>query len=226
LVAPAIEGTAFKAELTGATVGPLPTLFPPLPAQADSGTQPADGLPLPRRGANLVGSKAVDSLGRIESEFVASAPLDERMLVASSTIGESSSAARSGRALARANVAAQTASDNRGRDIAILDMRQLSAEFDYFVLATGSSNRQMHAMSEEIDHKLEDELGDRRLGIEGYQHGRWILLDYGDVVIHLFDQEARRYYDLDELWCRAKRVPFEPDSGQADDPVSSGSVTR
>ena len=68
--------------------------------------------------------------------------------------------------LQRALLAAQTAEDNRGIDIVVLDMRELTAIFDYFVLATGASRRQLHAMSEEIDHALEDRMGDRRLGIE------------------------------------------------------------
>lgn len=109
-------------------------------------------------------------------------------------------------ALAAANVAAE----NRGQDIVILDMREITPVFDYFVLATGASRRQLHAISEEIDHKLEDELGDRRLGLEGYEEGRWVLLDYGNVVIHLFEPEARDFYALEQLWCEAKRVPFEP----------------
>lgn len=128
--------------------------------------------------------------------------------MAISTISEPSLGSRSNRALERALAAARTAAENRGRDITILDMRELTSEFDYFVLATGTSSRQLHAMSEEIDHTLEDELHDRRLGVEGYQESRWILLDYGDIVIHLFDAEARGYYALDELWCGAKRVPF------------------
>ena len=112
--------------------------------------------------------------------------------------------------LKRALVAARTADDNRGRDIVVLDMRELTAIFDYFVIASGTSRRQLHAMSEEIDHALEEGLGDRRLGIEGYEESRWILLDYGDVVIHLFEPETREYYALEELWGQAKRVPFQP----------------
>lgn len=108
--------------------------------------------------------------------------------------------------------AAQTADDNRGQDIVILDMREQTPIFDYFVIVTGASRRQLHAMSEEIDHKLEDELGDSRLGIEGYQESRWILLDYGDVVIHIFDQETREYFALEQLWAGAKKVDFEPES--------------
>lgn len=107
-------------------------------------------------------------------------------------------------------IAAQTAADNRGQDIAILDMRELSPEFDYFIIASGASRRQLHAMSEEIDHVFKKTLGDRRLGIEGYEESHWILLDYGDLVIHLFDHETRRYYALEELWGKAKHVPFEP----------------
>jgi ribosome-associated protein len=114
-------------------------------------------------------------------------------------------------ALRRAMLAAQTAAENRGRDIVILDVRRQTALFDYFVLATGTSRRQIHAMSEEIDHALEDQMGDRRLGVEGYDESRWILLDYGDVVIHLFDDETRVYYALEDLWAQAKRVPFRTD---------------
>jgi ribosome-associated protein len=88
----------------------------------------------------------------------------------------------------------------------ILDLRKLTPMFDYFVLATGRSRRQLHAMAEEIDHTLEEDLGDRRLGREGYEDSRWILLDYGDVVIHLFDEQTRRFYDLEGLWGTAKRV--------------------
>jgi ribosome-associated protein len=99
---------------------------------------------------------------------------------------------------------------NRGRDIVILDLRELTAVFDYFILVTGSSRRQLHAISEEIDDVLARDFGDKRLGIEGYAESRWILLDFGDVVVHLFDDETRGYYDLENLWAGAKRVPFEP----------------
>ena len=115
---------------------------------------------------------------------------------------------RGDRSLQLALAAARTADDNRGQDIVVLDMRQITPVFDYFVLATGSSRRQLHAISEEIDHTLEDELGDQRMGIEGYNESRWILLDYGSVVIHLFDDETRRFYALEDLWGAAGRVPL------------------
>lgn len=110
------------------------------------------------------------------------------------------------RSLELALAAARTASENRGRNIVVLDLREVTPVFDFFVIATGSSRRQLHAMSEEIDHKLEDDLGDKRMGIEGYSESRWILLDYGTVVIHLFDDETREYYDIENLWTQAKRI--------------------
>ena len=102
--------------------------------------------------------------------------------------------------------AARIAEENRGQDVAVIDLREVTPVFDFFVIATGSSKRQLHAMSEEIDRVFEQELGQRRLGIEGYIEGRWVLLDYGDVVIHLFDPEAREYYSLEQLWGDALKV--------------------
>jgi ribosome-associated protein len=115
-------------------------------------------------------------------------------------------------ALRRARIAARVAAENRGRDIAILDLRELTCMFDFFVLVSGASRRQLHAISEEIDRVLQQELGDRRMGIEGYEESRWILLDYGDVVVHMFEPETRAYYAIEELWGQAKRVPLESDS--------------
>jgi ribosome-associated protein len=116
--------------------------------------------------------------------------------------------ARQARSKQLALAAARTAEENRGDDVAVLDMRDMTTEFDYFVLATGNSRRQLHAISEEIDRVLESELGDRRMGIEGYNESRWILLDYGTVVIHLFDEETRSYYALEDLWGHAERLPL------------------
>jgi ribosome-associated protein len=118
------------------------------------------------------------------------------------------------RSLQLALAAARTAADNRGQDVIVLDMRPLTSEFDYFVIATGNSRRQLHAIGDEIDHTLEDDLGDHRMGTEGYHESRWILLDYGSVVIHLFDDETRRFYALEDLWGTAQRValPWEPSS--------------
>lgn len=100
-------------------------------------------------------------------------------------------------------------------------MREHTSVFDYFVIVTGNSRRQLHAISEDIDHKLEDELGDQRMGIEGYSESRWILLDYGSVVIHLFDEETRQFYALEDLWAGAQRVPLPWESGAQEDRESA-----
>ncbi len=89
----------------------------------------------------------------------------------------------------------------------MLDLRKLTAMVDYFVLATGTSRRQIHAMADEIDRVM-NEHGETKIGIEGYRESRWVLLDYGDVVVHLFDDETRRYYDLENLWGDAPRVEW------------------
>jgi len=132
-----------------------------------------------------------------------------------SQTGNSAEDQASGAAAKRANpehsltlalAAAQTAAENGGTDIVVMDMSAHTAIFDYFVIATGTSRRQLHAMSEEIDHKLEDELSDKRMNIDGYDDSRWIVLDYSTVVIHLFDEDTRAFYSLEALWADAKKV--------------------
>ena len=124
----------------------------------------------------------------------------------SETLPEGDGSDHSQRSLDLALAAARTASENLARDIVVLDLRGVTPVFDFFVIASGTSRRQLHAISEEIDHKLEDDLKDKRMGIEGYRESRWILLDYGTVVIHLFDDETREYYDIENLWSEAERV--------------------
>lgn len=105
--------------------------------------------------------------------------------------------------------AARIAGETRGTDVRVLDLRGLTDVFDYFVVATGSSRRQLHAMADEIEKGVKHDLHDRKRGGEGYEEGRWIVLDYGDVMVHLFDAEAREYWDLEHLWGDARQVPVE-----------------
>jgi ribosome-associated protein len=107
----------------------------------------------------------------------------------------------------RALAAARVAEETRGIDVRILDLRGITPVFDYFVIATGSSRRQLHAMADEIEAMLKKEHRDRKRGAEGYEEGRWIVLDYGDVIVHLFDAEAREYWDIERLWGDAIQVP-------------------
>ncbi len=107
----------------------------------------------------------------------------------------------------RALAAARVAEETRGIDVRIIDLRGITPVFDYFVIATGSSRRQLHAMADEIEAMLKKEHRDRKRGAEGYEEGRWIVLDYGDVIVHLFDAEAREYWDIERLWGDAIQVP-------------------
>lgn len=79
---------------------------------------------------------------------------------------------------------------------------------DVFVVATGTSRRQMHSVADEIEQAMAAQ-SQSRLGIEGYQSSRWILLDFGDVVVHLFDAEARTYYDIEGFWADAPRLDWQ-----------------
>jgi ribosome-associated protein len=108
----------------------------------------------------------------------------------------------------RAMRCARLAAENNGRDVLVLDMRAITPLYDFFVIATGSSRRQIHTMAEEIDAYLTGE-GEARLGIEGYEASKWVVQDYGDVVVHLFDPEARGYYGLEELWADAPRLDWD-----------------
>jgi ribosome-associated protein len=111
-------------------------------------------------------------------------------------------------AVQHALLCARVARDNKARDVVVLDMRGITPLYDYFVLATGSSRRQIHNLAEEIDAGMAAE-GEARLGIEGYEAGKWVVQDYGDIVVHLFDQETRSYYALDDLWADAKPMDLE-----------------
>jgi ribosome-associated protein len=108
----------------------------------------------------------------------------------------------------RAALAARTARDHKARDIVVLDMRGLHPLYDYFLVCTGTSRRQIHTLAEEIDDALRA-VGDRRMGIEGYQASKWVVQDYGDVLVHVFDPDTRAYYALEELWADAPKVDWE-----------------
>ena len=110
--------------------------------------------------------------------------------------------------LERACLSARVAAENKARDVVVLDMRGITPLYDFFVLATGASRRQIHTISEEIDAALHRE-GDKRLGIEGYEASKWVVQDYGDVVVHVFNPDTREYYAIEDLWADAPRVNWE-----------------
>ena len=90
-------------------------------------------------------------------------------------------------------------------DIVILDVRRLASFADYFILCSGRSHRQVSAIAEFVEQELKTK-GIRSLGIEGLREGHWILMDYGDVVIHIFHEPVRTFYDLEGLWSDAGRI--------------------
>jgi ribosome-associated protein len=108
----------------------------------------------------------------------------------------------------RAALCARVAEDNKARDVVVLDMRGITPIYDFVVLATGASRRQIHTLTEEIDAALRTQ-GDRRLTIEGYEASNWVVQDYGDLVVHVFDPETRTYYGLEELWADAPRLEWK-----------------
>lgn len=118
------------------------------------------------------------------------------------------------RSLNMAIAAARAAEDNKGQDVLILDMRQQTSIFDFFVVCTGTSQRQLRAMSDAVDDVLQKELGCKRLGLEGYQESTWILLDYGSIVIHFFDSPTREYYRLVDLWAGAKQIDWKKNAAK------------
>lgn len=108
----------------------------------------------------------------------------------------------------RAILCAQTGADNRGRDVVVLDMRELVKYVDYLVLISASSRRQGAAISDQIEAELA-KVGESKQGIEGYDLGLWIVLDFGDVIVHVFNDEKRDYYQLEHLWGDAPRVSWQ-----------------
>lgn len=108
----------------------------------------------------------------------------------------------------RALLCARVAADNKARDVVVLDMRKITPLYDYLVLATGTGRRQIHTLAEEIDAALRAE-GDVRVGIEGYEASRWVVQDYGDLLVHVFDTDSRAYYGLEDLWADAERVDWQ-----------------
>ncbi|MBI2808109.1 MAG: ribosome silencing factor [Planctomycetes bacterium] len=113
-------------------------------------------------------------------------------------------------ALEQAIQCARIGDDNKARDVVILDLRGITPLFDFFVLMTGSSRRQLHTFAEEIDAYMSGE-GEKRKSIEGYQASRWIVQDYGDIVVHVFDSASREYYALEELWVDAPHIDWRRD---------------
>ena len=101
--------------------------------------------------------------------------------------------------------AARLASDKMAVNISVIEISALSSVADYLVLCSCSSDRQVAAMAEHIIDGLKKS-GERPIGVEGREHARWVLIDYADVIVHVFHESEREYYDLDGLWADAPRI--------------------
>lgn len=104
--------------------------------------------------------------------------------------------------------AARAAQDKKAKDILVLGLKGLTPMADYFVICSGESTTQVKAIAEQVEEKF-DEADIKPLGIEGLKYSHWVLMDYGDVIIHIFEQETRTFYELEKLWIDAKRIQIE-----------------
>ncbi len=105
-------------------------------------------------------------------------------------------------------LAAQAAYDKKSWNITILNMSQSSLLADYFVICSARNNKQAQSIADNVEEVLEKE-GYSIRHVEGYREGKWILVDAGEVIVHVFVEQDRQYYDLENLWCDAERIPFE-----------------
>jgi ribosome-associated protein len=108
-------------------------------------------------------------------------------------------------------IAARAASDKKATDIVALDVAELLVITDCFVISTGANDRQVKTIADEVEERLRIEGGIKPIGREGADEARWVLLDYGDLVIHVFQPEEREFYRLERLWGEAPRIPLPDD---------------
>ncbi len=102
--------------------------------------------------------------------------------------------------------AARAAAERKALDMVAIDIRKVASFAEFFLVCSGSSTRQVQAIADEILERMRDERQSRPLHTEGYETATWILLDYGDVIVHVFTNESRQFYQLERLWRDAERV--------------------
>ena len=104
--------------------------------------------------------------------------------------------------------ALHAAGEKKALNLTVLDLRGVATFTDFFIIATGANKRQMQAITDEVVDQLKKK-GTPAARVEGYQAAEWILVDYGDFIVHVFDEKARRFYDLEYLWREAKRLDMD-----------------
>ena len=108
-----------------------------------------------------------------------------------------------------AGIAIQALEDKKAEEIRVIDISQVYVLADYFIIANGTNISQIQALADEVEEKL-GRAGYPLKQIEGYDHANWVLLDFGDIIIHIFDKENRLFYDLERIWRDGKTI--EPDT--------------
>ncbi|SHH49884.1 ribosome silencing factor [Caloranaerobacter azorensis] len=108
----------------------------------------------------------------------------------------------------RISVILEAADDKKAFDIKLLDISDITTIADFFVFASGNNERQVIAIVDEIEDKMY-QLGYEVINKEGYREGRWVLLDFGDIIVHVFHKEDREFYNLDRLWIDAKEIDID-----------------
>jgi ribosome-associated protein len=108
----------------------------------------------------------------------------------------------------RVETAARAAADKKAQDIVLLRLSAITSFTDYFLICSGNSARQVQAIADEVQAQLKKQ-GVRPLNVEGYNSAEWVLIDYGPLVVHIFSENARRFYDLERLWRDAEKVKVE-----------------
>ena len=110
-------------------------------------------------------------------------------------------------------VAARAADDKLGEATVVLAMGELLGVVDAFVVTSGHNDRQVRALVEEVERKVKDHDGTAPVAIEGLADATWVLMDYGDFIVHVFAEQTRGYYDLEHLWSGAPRIQWQDGSG-------------
>ncbi len=110
--------------------------------------------------------------------------------------------------LAKAALIAEAAQTRKANDVVGLDVREISSFADTFIIATGTSDRHVRSVADSVEFALKTH-GEPPMGVEGYDEGRWVLIDCGDAIVHIFQQEIRDHYDLERLWSDAPALDLE-----------------
>jgi ribosome-associated protein len=149
-----------------------------------------------KRGAQGAGDEQEGTAETHEAsagEAAAAEPLDERVMLA-----------------------LHAAAEKKAHDLVVLDLREVASFTDFFVIASGTNVRQVQAVADEVQEQLRRRLGVKPARVEGYNTAEWVLLDYGDFILHVFEEKSRRFYDLERLWRDASRVPVPADVAGGD----------